>query len=85
MTKFILFWAKGKFFLHKAFYFLGGTKAIIELERNPPLINKPKSTMRREEKRRKFNEAVINTLYPPPSPPSPPVLSLSLSLTVSDL
>ncbi|KAM5576838.1 hypothetical protein ABKV19_007598 [Rosa sericea] len=28
--------------------------------------------MRREEKRRKFNEAVLNTLYPPPSPPSPP-------------
>ncbi|PQM37158.1 uncharacterized protein Pyn_15557 [Prunus yedoensis var. nudiflora] len=26
--------------------------------------------MRREEKRRKFNEAVLNTLFPPPSPPS---------------
>ncbi|KAJ0040667.1 hypothetical protein Pint_27866 [Pistacia integerrima] len=25
--------------------------------------------MRREEKRRKFHEAVLNTLYPPPSPP----------------
>lgn len=42
--------------------------------------------MRREEKRRKFNEAVLNTLFPPPSPPSsPPVhsvrtLFLSLSL-----
>ncbi|XP_004289356.1 PREDICTED: uncharacterized protein LOC101294803 [Fragaria vesca subsp. vesca] len=24
--------------------------------------------MRREEKRRKFNEAVLNTLFPPPSP-----------------
>ncbi|ONI02733.1 hypothetical protein PRUPE_6G218900 [Prunus persica] len=32
--------------------------------------------MRREEKRRKFNEAVLNTLFPPPSPPSsPPVHS----------
>ncbi|KAL5556770.1 hypothetical protein UlMin_039006 [Ulmus minor] len=28
--------------------------------------------MSKEEKRRKFNEAVLNTLYPPPPPPPPP-------------
>ncbi|PRQ48232.1 hypothetical protein RchiOBHm_Chr2g0108411 [Rosa chinensis] len=38
--------------------------------------------MRREEKRRKFNEAVLNTLYPPPSPPSPPLKDEDVDLNI---
>ena len=35
--------------------------------------------MNREQKRRRFNEALVNMLYP--QPPPPPVISLSLSVS----
>ncbi|XP_050384755.1 uncharacterized protein LOC126801356 [Argentina anserina] len=38
--------------------------------------------MRREEKRSKFNEAVVNTLFPPP-PPSPPPKDEDVPFNVS--